>query len=332
MRNLRIVCLVLFGVLLTAPGARAADDVGLITGGEKGTYYRFGLDLQNLMKGRGFNLAVHPSRGSVENIYAVYQRPGVQMGIVQSDVLAFVSRVETDPLLKLIAKKTKMVFPLYNEEVHLVGKRDIASFDDLTGRRVAIGREGSGTYLTSRLLFKLSEVNPAEMVPIDTGEALGALRAGRVDAMFYVAGYPVKLFTDDVKEADMLTVIPITNKSVIEFYPNVELPARTYPWQPTAVQTVAVKSVLVSFDFRRKDCDTVGRFASVIAKQMPWLTENGHQKWKTVDLNFPLRGWEQYDCVRKALGKPPLPAAARTGGTAGTANPVSDAIKNALGN
>ena len=44
----------------------------------------------------GFNLTVHPSKGSVDNIFAVYQRPGVQMGIVQSDVLAFVSRVETD--------------------------------------------------------------------------------------------------------------------------------------------------------------------------------------------------------------------------------------------
>ena len=328
---LRIVALTLFAVLLIAPGARAAEDVGLITGGEKGTYYRFGLDLQRLMKPQGFNLAVHPSRGSVENIYAVYQRPGVQMGIVQSDVLAFVSRVETDPVLKLIAKKTKMVFPLYNEEVHLVGKRDIASFDDLSGRRVAIGREGSGTYLTARLLFKLSEITPAEMVPIDTGEALAALRAGRVDAMFYVAGYPVKLFTDDVTEADQLAVIPITNKSVVEFYPTVEMAAKSYAWQDKAVNTVAVKSVLVSFDFRRKDCETIGRFAQVISKQMPWLAENGHPKWKVVDLNYALRGWEQYDCVRRALGKAPLPAAARTG-TSGSSNPVSDAIKNALGN
>jgi uncharacterized protein len=253
------------------------------------------------------------------------------MGIVQSDVLAFVSRVETDPVLKLIARKTKMVFPLYNEEVHLVGRRDIASFDDLAGKRVAIGREGSGTYLTARLLFKLSDVAPAEMVPIDTGEALAALRAGRVDAMFYVAGYPVKLFTDDVKDTDMLAIIPITNKSVIEFYPTVELPAGAYSWQQTAVQTVAVKSVLVSFDFRRKDCDTVGRFAAVLAKQLPWLTENGHPKWKAVDLDFPLRGWEQYDCVRKHLGKPPLPAV-RASGAPGSTNPVSDAIKNALGN
>ena len=329
MRKLTLVGLTLIVALIVAP-AQAADDVGLITGGEKGTYYQFGLDLQKLVRSHGFNLAVHPSRGSVENIYAVYQRPGVQMGIVQSDVLAFVQRIETDPLLKLIAKKTKMVFPLYNEEIHLVGKKDITNFEDLAGKRVAIGREGSGTYLTARLLFRLSEVSPAEMVPIDTGEALAALRSGRVDAMFYVAGYPVKLFKEDVTEADQLAVIPITNKSVVEFYPTVELPAKAYAWQEAPVRTVAVKSVLVSFDFRRKDCETVGRFAQVIARQMPWLTENGHPKWKAVDLEFPLRGWEQYDCVRRALGKPITPAG-RAGGSPG-ANPVSDAIKNVLGN
>ena len=327
---LKIAWLAVLAVVLCVSGAAAADDLGLITGGEKGTYYRFGLDLQRLTKAHGFTLAVHPSRGSVENVYAVYQRPGVQMGIVQSDVLAFVSRVETDPVLKAIAKKTKMVFPLYNEEIHLVGKRDISSFEDLGGRRVAIGREGSGTYLTARLLFKLAEVAPAEMVTIDTGEALAALRAGRVDAMFYVAGYPVKLFTDDVTAADQLALIPITNKSIIEFYPTVEMPARAYAWQDKAVNTVAVKSVLVSYDFRRRDCETVGRFAQVIAKQMSWLSDNGHPKWKAVDLEFPLRGWEQYDCVRKALGKRPATAAAG-GTTPVNANPVSDAIKKALG-
>ena len=45
-------------------------------------------------------------------MFAVYQRPATQLGIVQSDVLAFVARVETDPVLKRIATKIKMVFPL----------------------------------------------------------------------------------------------------------------------------------------------------------------------------------------------------------------------------
>ena len=307
----------------------AVEDLGLITGGEKGTYYQFGLDLQKLARPAGINLNVFPSKGSIENVYAVYQRPGVPMGIVQSDVLAFVSRVQTDPVLQRIAKKTKMVFPLYNEEIHLLGKKGIADFDDLAGRRVAVGRDGSGTYLTSRLLFKLSEVTPSEMVPIDTSEALAELKAGRIDAMFYVAGYPVKLLKEDVTDKDNLVLIPISNKSVLEFYPAAEIPAGVYPWQTAAINTAAVKAVLVSFDFRRRDCDSVGKFAQLISRNLDSLQKNGHAKWKVVDLNYPLRGWEQYDCVRKALGKAPG-AAATDPTTRSSQNPVFDAIKGAL--
>src|SRR5216117_2316533 len=225
--------------------------MGVMTGSEKGTYYQFGLNLQALGKSNGINLSVYPSKGSVENIYAVYQRPGVQVGIVQSDVLAFVAKVQTDQTLQRIAKKIKMVFPLYNEEVHLLARKGIASFDDLAGKRVAIGREGSGTYLTVRLLFKVSEVAQREMVLIDTDGALAELRAGRIDAMFFVAGYPVRLLAEGVAAADNLVLVPITNKDIAEFYPSVTIPANTYAWQPEPVQTVAVKAVLVSFDYRR---------------------------------------------------------------------------------
>lgn len=321
--------LLILVLLVAVPGLGVAQDMGLVTGSEKGTYYQFGLDLQKLVKPSGVNLAVYPSKGSVENIFAVYQRPGVQMGIVQSDVLAFVARLQSDPVLTRIAKKTKMVFPLYNEEVHLVGKREIAEFDDLAGRRVAVGREGSGTYLTARLLFKLAEVAPSEMVLIDTQEGLAELKAGRIDAMFYVAGYPVRLLKEDVSDGDKLAVIPILNKSIVEFYPKAEIPAGTYAWQPTAVSTVAAKAVLVSFDFRRRDCDSVGKVAQLIATRQEWLQKNGHPKWKAVDLNFPLRGWEQYDCVRKALGKSPASGPATTTARSGL-NPVFEAIKGVL--
>ena len=318
----------LLALVLLVPGASfAADDVGLITGSEKGTYYQFGLDIQKLLKPTGLNLAVHPSKGSVENIFAVYQRPGVQLGIVQSDVLAFVARLQNDPVLTRIAKKTKMVFPLYNEEVHLLARGGIADFDDLGGKRVAIGRDGSGTYLTARLLLKLADVTPSEMVPIDTTEALAALKAGRIDAMFYVAGYPVRLLLDDVGAADGLTLVPIASKSIVEFYPRAEIPAGTYAWQPAAVSTVAAKAVMVSFDFRRKDCDTVGRVAQQVASRIDWLQKNGHPKWKAVDLSYPLRGWEQYDCVRKYL---PRTAASPAPARAAESNPVLDAIKNVL--
>jgi uncharacterized protein len=319
----------MFMVLVTAPVAVAATDLGIITGGEKGTYYQFGLNLQGLAKQHAVNLSVYPSRGSIENVFAVYQRPATQLGIVQSDVLAFVSRVQTDPVLKRIAKKTKMVFPLYNEEIHILGRPGLAEFDDLADRRVAIGREGSGTYLTARLLFNVADVAAREMVAIDTEEALAELKAGRIDAMFYVAGYPVKLFSEGVSEKDGLALVPITNKSITEFYPRAEIPSGTYAWQSKAVDTVAVKSVLISFDFRRRDCDTVGKFAKMVVDSMDWLISNGHPKWKAVDLNYPLKGWDQYDCVRKYLGKSSGPLAVTERSAGG--NPLMDAIKQVLG-
>ena len=327
LRWLLVSAVVLSLAVGLVPAAHAVD-MGVITGGEKGTYYQFGLNFQALGRANGINMTVHTSKGSVENIYAVYQRPGIQLGIVQSDVLAFVARVQTDEALKRIAKKIKMVFPLYNEEIHLLAKKGINSFDDLANKRVAIGREGSGTYLTVRLLFKVSEVAPREMVLIDTDEALAELKAGRIDAMFYVAGLPVKLLAEGVTAADELVLVPITNKDIAEFYPRVTIPGGTYAWQPQAVESVTVKAVLVTFDYRRLDCDNVGKFAQVVSTNIETLVKGGHPKWKQVNLEFPLKGWEQYDCVKKYLNKPT--ARATTPQKGGELNPVMDAIREIL--
>jgi uncharacterized protein len=88
-----------------------------------------------------------------------------------------------------------------------------------------------------------------------------------------------------------------------------------------------VKAVLVSFDFRRRDCESVGRFAATMAGKMEWLVKTGHSKWKAVDLDYPLKGWEQYDCVQKYLGRSVSRSAPEkvSGG-----NPIMEAIREML--
>jgi uncharacterized protein len=316
------VIFVLFVLMVTASFV-AAQDMGIITGSQKGTYYQFGLNLAELVKSRGIKLRVDDSAGSVQNVFAVHKSAGTQLGIVQSDVLAFVAKIETDPVLKRIASKTKMVFPLYNEEVHLLAHRDIIDFDDLADRTVAIGAEGSGIYLTARLLFESSDVKPREMLPIGPVEALALLKQGKIDALFYVAGFPVKLFAEDVAAADGLALVPITNKSILEFYPSAQIPANTYSWQDQTIPTVAVKSVLISYDFRGGNCENVGKVAKIINENLEWLRVNGHPKWKSVDLNYPLKGWDQYDCVKKVI----QPSQRRAPEKPRAVNPVLDAIK-----
>ncbi len=228
---------------------------------KEGTYYQFGLNLAQMVMSRGIKLNVFDSAGSVQNVYAVYKAPGVQLGIVQSDVLAFISKIQSDPALMKVAGKTRMVFPLYNEEVHLLAQQGIADFDDLADRVVAIGEEGSGTYLTAKILFEVSDVKPREILPIGTDEALAQLKQRKIDAMFYVAGLPVKLFSEGVTAEDELALVPITNKSILDFYLGVEIPPNTYSWQDQVVNTIAVKAVLVSYDFRGINCENVGKFA-----------------------------------------------------------------------
>lgn len=302
-----------------------AVTMGIVTGSTKGTYYQFGLNLAQLLQANDISLKVSPSNGSVENIYAVFKRPNTQLGIVQADVLAFVSRVHTDPVLKRIARKIKMVFPLYNEEIHLVGRNDLKSFDDLHGKRVAVGKEGSGTYLTSQLLFEISGITPAETVTIGTDEALAQLKAGTVDAMFYVAGYPVKLLATEIAPQDNLVLLPILNQKITDFYPRTTIPAATYTWQNEDVATAAVKAVLISYNFRHYNCEKVGRVGQLLYENFDWLKQHGHPKWNAVDLNYPLRGWEQYDCVKKKLVLTPA-----VNKTPGEINPVLEAIKNVL--
>jgi TRAP transporter TAXI family solute receptor len=328
-KGLAAACAALLAVLVFT-SLSFAIDMNIMTGSEKGTYYQFGLNLKQLVKPKGIELGVQPSTGSVENLYAVFKKPQTQIGIVQSDVLAFVSRLQSNPTLTGIARKTKMVFPLYNEEVHVLGRKEITDFDSLEGKRVAVGEDGSGTYLTARLLFEVSGVKPKEMVTIGTTEALTRLKANQIDAMFYVAGFPVKLFSEGVAESDGLALIPNTNKKAAEFYQQTKIPAGTYPWQRAEVTTVAVKAVLVSYDFRNLDCESVGQFAKILYENIGWLRENGHPKWKSVDLDLKLKGWEQYDCVRKYLVKKVAPPPATAGKPAGQINPIMDAVKEML--
>jgi TRAP transporter TAXI family solute receptor len=309
--------------LIFTASAASAQDMGMVTGSKKGTYYQFGLNMAELVKKQGVRLRVDDSQGSVQNVFSVYKAPDTQMGIVQSDVLAFVAKIQTDPVLQRIATKTKMIFPFYNEEVHLLANADVKDFDDLSGKIVAIGEEGSGIYLTSRLLFEASGVKPRDTLAVGPVDALALLKKGDIDALFYVAGIPVKLFSEDVTAEDKLSLVPITNKSILEFYPAVQIPANTYGWQKQAVSTVAVKAVLISYDFRGSNCENVGKVAKIVHDNVDWLKANGHPKWKTVDLNAPLKGWEQYDCVTKVV----QPAKRRAPEKPRVVNPVLDAIK-----
>jgi uncharacterized protein len=209
--------------------------------------------------------------------------------------------VDGNPVLAQITKRLRVVFTLYTEDVHLLARRDIGVFEQLEGKRVAIGPEGSGPHLTARLMFKLADVHPAELLAMDHPQAVARLKAGEIDAMVYVAASPVNLLRQGFTAVDGVALVPIVSKSILEAYDAVELAANTYPWQPRPVTTVAVKAVLVSLELEGAACERLGRFAQHVAAGMDRLARDGHPTWRRVDLGSELKGWTRSECVRQYI-------------------------------
>ena len=65
--------------------------------------------------------------------------------------------------------------------------------------------------------------------------------------------------------------------------PGPSLVARTYPWQPEPVGTVAVWSGIVTSG--TEGCEAIGALARMSIDHLGWLRANGHPKWQSVALD-----------------------------------------------
>ncbi len=294
---------------LAAPLSAQEVERNILTGGPTGTYIQFGRNIADAADDCGISLKVRESAGSLENFLGVRLRPHTQFGIVQSDVLEYLNTfaAEDSELARAVAG-VRIAFPLYNEEVHVLARRDIGSLQDLTGQRVAIGVEDSGTFLTASLVLDLAGVDLGERVLLNADESLRLLLEGEIDAFFYIAGAPTAIFQSDDIDPEEFHLLPITDPTLQAVYLPTSIPAGTYPFQPDPVDVVAVKAVLMTYEYNprrnayhRESCQAVSDIAHVIGTRFPELQENGHPKWQQVDLSDLPPGWDVGSCVNAGL-------------------------------
>ncbi len=294
---------------LAGPVAAQEVAANIVTGPAEGTDLRIGEDLAAMAAECGVTLGVRESAGSVENMQAVRDRPATQLGIVQSDVLEYYRTFATDdPDLRRPARGVRVAFPLYDEEVHVLARRDIATLADLAGRKVATGGADGGTKVTADLILDLAQVEPAERLPLAPDAALEALLAGEIDALFYVVGAPAALFDTERIDPAAIHLVPLTGPELTAAYTPAEIAAGTYPFVNEAVPVVVVRAVLVTFDFDPREnsyqagsCRMLGDLGHLVLTRLDELREKGHPKWRSVDLDDVPPGWQISGCVLQGL-------------------------------
>lgn len=280
--------------------------VGIISGGVDGTYIRIATDLASVLDS-GDRLRVVPivGKGSIQNIADILYLKGIDIGIVQSDVLAHIRRENIYPDIE---QKVSYITKLYNEEFHLLVSQDIQSVQDLAGRQVNFGVAGSGTFMTASIVFDTLDVD-VRPVSLDQALALEKLKAGELAGLVYVAGKPARLFSD-VTADDGVRLLPVPySPALLDTYLPSRLSSDDYPRLLSpgeGVDTVAVGAVMAVYDWKPGTAryTKVSRFVDAFFNRFKdFQMAPRHRKWQEVSLTAELPGWTRFAPAADALAK-----------------------------
>ena len=254
MRKIIAILLALTLVLaVSACGGSTNTKMTMGTGGTSGTYYGYGGVLGQYIKNNaGIEVVVVSTDGSKANIQGI-DAGDYQLGTVQSDVMAYAwegtRSFESDGALSSF----RVVAGLYAESVQLVTMDpEIKSVADLAGKSVSIGAPGSGVYFNAIDVLTAAGLTEDDIKAQyqSFADSADALKDGKIDAAFIVAGAPTPAITE-LCTTNAAYLVPIdgdiADKLMADcpFYTAYTVPAGTYPGQEADVTTVTVKATLI---------------------------------------------------------------------------------------
>nr|WP_281381359.1 TAXI family TRAP transporter solute-binding subunit [Microvirga lupini] len=277
------------------PSRANAGTLGVISGGADGTYIRIAADLANVLDGEDLRVLPMIGRGSLQNLRDIMFLRGVDIGIVQMDAR---EQLKAEKLQDSAVRRLRFITRLYNEEVHIIASRQITDIRQLDGQKVNIDKAGSGTNLTSRLIFEKLGIKP-EVTTFDQASSYAKLKSGEIQAAVYVAGRPVRAIAEFQTEGRFhLLPIPFEGEIAESYFParfaNADYPQLVDAEKP--VETLAVGSLLAVFNWPENSdrYNRVKRFVDAFFSRFDEFLQPGrHPKWKEVNLAADVPGWER---------------------------------------
>jgi len=321
-------------------GPAAAQDIRFFrigTGTTGGTYYPIGGVIAGAVSAPpgsppcalggscgvpGLIAVAQATSGSVENVEKV-QAGAFDAALVQADI-AFWAYTGTGlyrdggPLSDLRA-----IARLYPELVHIVtlAETGIERVEDLAGKRVSLGDEGSGTLIGARLILAAHGLaEGTDYTPVFAGpeQSSDLMLAGEVDAFFIIGGAPL-LAVEDLTRRRPVRLVPLDGPAIdpllaeLPFFIRSRLSDESYPGV-AGVPTLAVGALFVVSAGVPEEV-VHGITAALWHPASRPLLDNGHPRGREIRLDHALRG----------LAIPLHPGAARYYREAGVLRRTTDA-------
>lgn len=239
-------------VCLSAGCGQSDRTLAIATGGPAGLYYPFGGGMASLWSEvlPGVNAKAEVTGGSVTNVIQV-ARGESDLGIAMADVVtsAYAGTGRFPEPLPL-----RVLFTAYPNIVHVLSLRSsgIESINDLVGRRVAIGAQGSGTAVAATNMLNGLGLSLQDIAPryLSFGETTTGLKDGTLDAGFVVGGLGIAAVTELAVTRD-IQIISLTEAQLAALtdqypaYSGYTIPAGTYAGVDEPRQALGIWSAVV---------------------------------------------------------------------------------------
>jgi TRAP transporter TAXI family solute receptor len=269
--------------------------VGVITGMEGGTYARTAADLTILDDD---TLRVLPTlgKGSLQNLSDILYLKGIDIGFVQADALTYAKQHNLFPGL---TQNIRYIAKLYDEEVHVLARKDITKLADLNGQRVNVDVVGSGSAMTAEILLDAYGIK-AKVEHEKQVTGVQELKRGDIAAIIHVGGAPIPLFADIPADSG-IHFLPLTlNQTLAQTYLPDRFTHDNYPLLVPAdapVPTIAVGDVMAVFGWtpRNDRYARVARFVDAFFSKFDQFQQPPrHPKWREVNLTAEVPGWIRF--------------------------------------
>ena len=259
------IALSIVALLCDTSSALAASTkyINIATGSITGVYYPAGGAICRFVnrgrKDHNIRCSAESTGGSVANLNSL-RKNTTDFAIVQSDWQYHAYNgtgffADQEPF-----KNIRSIFSLYTETFTLgvLDNSGIKKLDDIAGKKVNFGPQGSGMYATMEVLSKVkgwSKSSFSAVTNLDPSDQVPALCSGKIDVMIYTSGNPngvlqeatqnvnpkckVKILSVDKETLDKLTKLN-------PFYVKAIIPGGMYRGNPDDIETFGVKATVVT--------------------------------------------------------------------------------------
>ena len=255
----------------------------------------------------GPNMHVLPivTRGATENLNSLLYLRGVDLAIINSDVVDEYKTQVPD-----IKRYLAYVLNLFPSELHIFVRPEIQSLQDLAGKKVNFNTQGTAAAYSGPLIFSRLGINVNKTF-IPHQVALQQMRAGtdEMAAVVFITSKPVDAFLRGRFDPGFKFLpVPYDSKFEDYFLPAV-LENSEYPSlipQGERVATIAVPTVLVAYNWSAGSnrYQRVARFTDLLFSRIDKLQVAGFDaKWKSINLAAAVPGMPRFQPAQEWLDR-----------------------------